>query len=447
MTNQTVLETARNWMRNSIGLKMLILGCLYLILLIPSSMVQSVIRERQGRRNEATREVSGKWAGEQEIAGPMVIIPYLEYFKDEGDQVHERTRYANFLPDRLDIDGRIESEIRYRGIYDVAVFTAHLEISGSFDEFSFEDWRIPRENVLWDEAILSFRIRDMRGIEEIPTFTWNDSLITAKPGALKREGGSGGIHLSVPLVAGESKTQGGRFLATLAIRGSESIRFLPLGEVTESTLTADWGDPSFVGAFLPDRREIQDDSFTAEWKVLAMNRAYPQSWIGDLDRMDRSGFGVQLLLPIDEYLKSTRATKYAGLFIVLTFLAVFLIETVTRKRVHPFQYLLIGSALIVFYLLLLSLGEHVPFGTAYPVASIPVVYLVAAYGRAILQSRRAAVLIGGIMAVLYATLFVLLQVEDHALLVGSTGLFCAIAATMYLTRKIDWYRVEDRRAE
>ena len=206
-------------------------------------------------------------------------------------------------------------------------------------------------------------------------------------------------------------------------------------------MTANWNAPSFQGMFLPNRREITGDGFTAQWKVLDLNRPYPQQWTGSLSQVQDAFFGVDLIAPVDVYRQSDRTANYAGLFLVLTFTTVFLVEIVSRRRVHPLQYLLIGCALVVFFVLLLSLSEHLPFWAAYLIAGATITLLIAGYARAVLGGLKGAAVVGGIVAALYAVLFVVLQLEDLALLIGSLALVAAIAATMYITRNIDWYDV------
>jgi inner membrane protein len=223
--------------------------------------------------------------------------------------------------------------------------------------------------------------------------------------------------------------------------GSPQLQFLPLGRITNVELSSAWRDPSFCGAFLPDSHEISEDGFSAHWKVLDLNRSYPQRWQDTAYQTRASAFGVELMFPVDGYHKTSRTTKYAILFIALTFLSLFMTEILTRRRVHPVQYLLVGFALCVFYSLLLALMEHVGFGRAYLVSAAATVLLIGGYTRAVLGGWAMAALIGGIVTAIYAYLYVVLQLEDYALLMGSGGLFVALALVMYLTRRIDWYAV------
>ena len=229
------------------------------------------------------------------------------------------------------------------------------------------------------------------------------------------------------------------FHIDLALQGSGSLFFTPVGKITEVNLRSAWGDPSFTGAFLPDQKNISPAGFDAQWKVLNLNRNYPQAWAGDTQvDFSSSAFGVDFLLPVDNYQKSIRSVKYAILFIGLTFLVIFFVEMRGTRRVHPFQYALIGLALVIFYTLLVSISEHISFNAAYAVAATMTIGLTGLYARALFDSRKMALLVGGTLLLLYGFLFTVLQLQDYALLIGSLGLFAILATVMYFSRQIDW---------
>ena len=227
------------------------------------------------------------------------------------------------------------------------------------------------------------------------------------------------------------------------LNGSGQISFLPLGKSTSVKLSSTWKSPSFNGPFLPDEREVNEQGFNATWKILNLNRSYPQQWAGKNEKVAASAFGVKLFHPIDEYQQTMRSVKYAVLFITLTLVAFFLTEVINRVRVHPIQYLLIGSAICLFYLLLLSISEHSSFGLAYLVSSAASTGLVTLYSRSVLKSMPVSMTICGLMSFLYGFLYITLRLEDYALLIGSTGMFAVLAMVMYLTRKVDWYGVSE----
>jgi inner membrane protein len=432
--------------RNPIISRIFMMGFLILALLIPASMISSLIDEREGRRNQVIREINSRWALGQTIAGPMLEIPYKIFHETkqfengkEKKTLTSEIRTAYFLPDRLEVTGEIYPETRCRGIYKSIVYTAGLQIKGEFLFPDFERWKIPNENIIWDDATFSFGITDMRGINKNIEVQWNDSHLTPKPGIKDEAIFSRGISTNVTM--NKDKKEKNRFSMKLDIRGSKTIDVLPLGRKTNIQLSSTWTTPSFNGAFLPKKRVINDKGFRAEWEVFDFNREFPQQWKEYKNwNIPQSKFGLALYVPVDEYQKTTRSIKYAILFIALTFLAFFLfIEMLNKKRIHPIQYLLVGFALCIFYLLLLSLSEHLGFDMAYLISSLSIVGLTTVYTRSICQTLSLTALMASIFTGLYGFLYVILRLEDYSLLMGSVGLFGILAAVMIITRKIDWY--------
>ena len=231
------------------------------------------------------------------------------------------------------------------------------------------------------------------------------------------------------------------FAFDLVLKGSQQLYFAPVGRETKVKIQSKWATPSFDGAFLPDNRTISDAGFTADWKVLHLNRNYPQSWTGARNGIIESAFGVNLLLPTDHYKKSIRTVKYAFILIALTFLIFFFMEILNGRLVHPFQYILVGMALCIFYTLLLSFSEHLNFNIAYTLAAAMTVGMVTFYAKTIFETWQLAALVGGILTILYLFVFTIVQLNDYALLIGSLGLFGVLGIVMYLSRKIDWYNL------
>ena len=276
----------------------------------------------------------------------------------------------------------------------------------------------------------------MRGIKDRIDAAFNGTSLSMEPGVETAQVIKAGVSADIRL-DGTQKSYPFHF--TFNLNGSRQIQFAPVGKVTTVTAHSTWKDPSFGGAFLPVEREVNEQGFTAKWKVLHLNRNYPQHWKGGGHDLSSSTFGVKLFNPVDIYQKTTRTAKYALMFIVFTFLAFLISEVMNRLRVHPVQYLLIGLAIIIFYTLLLSISEHINFAVAYLISSGAVVSLISGYAKAILKNRVVTLMVGGILVILYAYLYILLQLEDYALLMGSIGLFVVLSVIMYLTRKIDWY--------
>ncbi len=429
-----------SWIRTSVTFKMFSIAFLAIILLIPAFMIQMVIQDREYRRNEAVQEISSKWGNEQTLAGPILTVPYKATIKDEAGNISNVTQYAHFLPDKLEVKGSLQPEVRYRGIYEAVLYTGKLQFGGQFSFPNFDDWTIDKQDILWNKAFLSVGIPDMRGINDKIELAWNSQKMLFEPGIESPDVVSSGVSVATPLVA-DKKGDTFTFDFQLNLNGSERLKFLPLGKETTVSLGSSWRNPSFDGAFLPDTRNIDTKGFTAQWKVLHLNRNFPQQWLGNGQNIQESAFGVKLLTPIDEYQKTARSSKYAIMFIFLTFLGFFFVEILNKMRIHPAQYLLVGAALCVFYLLLISLSEHIKFNPAYWVSTAATVILITAYSSTIFRSKKLTISICITLLALYGFLYSLLQLQDYALLMGSLGLFSILAAIMYLSRNIDWYNL------
>jgi inner membrane protein len=444
MSDASIIKRTADAIRGSVTFKLFVIGFLVLVLLIPTVMVQDLIRERQGRKAEAVKEISEKWGAQQVVTGPMLTIPFRRAFtRQDGTRGYD-TRYAHFLPKRLDVDGTLTPEIRYRGIYRAVLYNAKLGLRGRFTRPDFAVLDVNEKDVLWDRAFVALGVNDMTGIRDAITVASGDARFAMNPGIETQEVLASGV--STRLTAGLARSREIPFELVLDLNGSERIRFTPVGEVTQARLSSPWKSPSFDGAFLPAEREVGADGFSAQWKVLHLNRNFPQAWIGARTKIEDSAFGVRLFVAADVYQQSTRTAKYAVLFIVLTFTIFFFSEIINRKRLHPIQYLLTGFALTIFYSLLIALSEHIRFGLSYLIAAAAVVGLITAYGHWALANPRLTALIGGLLAILYGYLYIILQLEDYALLMGSIGLFVALTAVMYVTRTIDWYGGEKKAA-
>jgi inner membrane protein len=416
-------------------LKVASIGILILILLIPASMIQSLIREREMRQDEAINEINNIWGHEQTITGPILTIPYFEYYKNDKDELTKTTSYAHFLPQNLSIDANIDPEKRYRGIFEVVVYESQIHLSGNFSFPDISALNINNNDVNWDKAFFSIGIPDLRGIQDNITMQVNNENIDFNPGLDSRDIISSGIHAYINLNKEVAEYE---FDVEIKLNGSGNLSFTPVGKETNVTVTSNWTDPSFNGSFLPDNREIKSDGFNATWKVLHLNRNYPQQWKNNNFNVQNSTFGVSLLLPVDTYQKSMRSAKYAVMFIALTFLIFFFIEILNKKRIHPIQYTLVGLALIIFYVLLLSLSEHIGFAYAYIIASIAIVSLVTYYSHSFFKEKKLTAIMFLLLIILYYYIYFILQLQDYALLMGSLGLFVVLAIVMYLSRKIDW---------
>jgi len=424
------------WDRNKIILKSFFIGMLMLLLLIPTAFILSLVSERQSRQQEAVSEISSKWAGSQTVTGPVIGIPYNEMMTSDN-KTTEVKKWAYFLPDKLDMQARIVPEKRYRGIYQVIVYTATLQVKGSYDSLRLTELGIRPEQIRWNEAAVFFDISDVQGLKEEMTLHLAGSSLDLVPAKFSTDQFKNSLSAALP--AAIAGTHGPlEFSATVVLKGSGNLLFVPAGKTTTVKTTSSWPDPSFAGSYLPDVRTVKDNGFEADWKVLYLNRNFPQQWKEVEHDLDKSSFGVNLIVPVDSYQQTTRSVKYSILIILLTFTAFFLIEWVYRRTIHAIQYILVGLALCLFYTLLLSFSEYIGFNNAYLIAALATMFLIAWYVRSILRSSKMAVFIGLLLTLLYGFIFTLIQLQDYALLMGSVGLFITLGIVMYFSRKIKW---------
>jgi inner membrane protein len=300
---------------------------------------------------------------------------------------------------------------------------------------------ISPSDVLWGQAFLAVGISDLRGIQQDIPLSWNGHSLVFQPGVNGLSTLPSGMFAAVPLGPSQRTVN---YSFDLKLNGSGRLSFVPTGKTTTVHLGSAWTTPSFDGNFLPQSRQVGEKGFTADWKVFYMSRSFPQAWRGnqvEWNSLEATAFGASFLYPVDAYQKVTRSAKYGALYILLTFGVFFLFEILLGLRVHSIQYILVGSAIILFYLLLLSLSDYMAFGGAYALACVGIITLITGYSRSVLCDWRKAGVIGSLMSVLYGILYVLLRSEDYALLLGSVGLFAALAAAMYVTRNVDWYEV------
>jgi inner membrane protein len=430
------------WLKESLVVKLLSIGFLMLMLLIPNAMIQDLIRDRNQRQEEVKAEVSQSWGGSQGIQGPVLAVPYTSWTESADGKRYANVQMAYFLPQMLNVEGDLKHQIRRRSIFDVVLYQAGIVLSGEFQQPDFQAINVNPTDVKWAEARLVVGIYGMTGIKEAVHLDWAGQQRRMEPGAGVGELIPTGVSCPVAIAAdGKSYS----FNIPIKLNGSEYLSFEPVGKSTTVSLRSDWHSPSFEGGFLPDHRDITASGFTAKWQVLDLNRPYPQQWKNsEVAAFNGSGMAVRLIKPVDEYLKNTRSAKYAILVIGLTFMLYFFFEVLRKIVVHPFQYLLVGLALTVFYLLLLSLSEHLGFNIAYLISAVATIGLICFYSASVLKVRRLVWQLLAMLVAIYGFIFVLLQLEDYALLAGSVGVFIALAAVMASSRKVDWYNLGGR---
>jgi len=436
-------------------IKLIGVGALVLLLLIPLGMITGVLSDRLQRRNEAVYDITSSWGREQNLIGPVLMIPYQYRFKTvkevpgkdgkvEKREVEETaSAWAYFLPEMLNVAGDAETQKLKRGIYEAAVFRAQVKLSGRFAAPDFGALKIDIKDVQWKDALVSIAINDLRGTREGLMLDWGGMRRPLLPGSQVP-----GYTTGATAALGDGKPINApvEFSIPIDFNGSEGIYFAPFGVQNEAVLKSNWPDPAFRGAFLPAERSVRDNGFDARWKVSYYGRSYPQSWTSQTGNerfttqaVSQSMFGTQFLSVLDAYRYVERSIKYGVLFLVLVFTTFFLFEVTARQKIHPFQYLMVGAALCLFYLLLLSISEFIGFGLAYLVAAAASTILITWYCRFFLGGGVRTLMIGAGLAGIYTFLYITLRQQDYALLMGAVALFIVLAVVMYVTRKVDWY--------
>lgn len=425
---------------------------LALLQLIPLAFVEGLLTDRLSRRDQATQDITSTWGTNQQIIGPVLIVPYRYYYTEKrqvlvkGEMVWQDTQVtqddvAYFLPSRLKVDGRATPQRLHKGIYQAVVYDAALNVSGEFAPPDFTPFKLGKYDVLWDKASLAVPIADLRGAQETLKAHLGDNDLLMLPGSTLKIYPQG-IHADVPKFT--APTGPVPFNFQLTVRGSGDLQFAPIGMENVVHLTSTWRDPSFRGTFLPTERTITPQGFDATWKVSYYGRNFPQQWRGIENQfkpedLTSSYYGVSFLTLIDSYRNVERAIKYGILFIALIFVTFFLFEILARLKLHLIQYGLVSAALVIFYLALLSLSEFVSFGLSYLIAAGLSTLLITAYCSRILGRKGLTFGLTTGLAAVYGALYVILQLEDYSLLVGTAVLMAALAAVMYATRNVNWY--------
>lgn len=432
----------------SVGLKAVMIGVIILLLMIPLTLLRSVVAERAGLREQAYTKVAEGWGGNVVVGGPLLIIP-TERTVVENNVTKLVRSDLYLLPSQLtlDVQLKLDPEPRYVGIYGVPVYLSTLDINGQFDPAALQPL-LGKGNTtyLWEQSRLRLPLAQVRSLREVKLARFGEQNVMLGPaGPGLYRGVEARIDLTGLMTGG---VQPFHFQAVVA--GSRDLSILPVGSNTTVTLQSNWPHPSFQGAFLPVERTLSDAGFTARWQVLELNRSYRQAFTeSEVDEATfmESSFGVGLYQAVDVYQRGERAIKYAALFIALTFLTFFAWEQVSRIRIHPLQYLLVGLALSVFYLLLIAVSEHLAFAWAYLISALSLILLIGIYIAGAFHSSRRGMVAGAAMSAVYGLLYVLVLSEDYALLLGAVTLFVGLAAVMLVTRKIDWYAPREARDE
>jgi inner membrane protein len=451
---ESVVGSIRRFL-SSPGFKFFLICGLILALMIPMLFVWLLVEERERRAGEVRGEVAREWGESQFINGPVLIIPYtvkVVFTDKDGKQTETvQERLAVFMPQALNVSGKATTKVLHRSIYDVPVYTGTFELTGSFAAPDFAELAPDADTVRWKDAILAIAISDVSGLKSASAVTidaatqlpFEPSLgVLGERGIHTRLADATGLFTATatPGPAAEA-LQGFTFAFGLTLNGTSGISFAPVARDTVVGFSTDWPDPSFTGAFLPTDRVINPAAFSARWQVPHLARSVPQAWTlttqNDL-QMNPYRFGVDFVVPVDFYQLVTRAAKYSTMFLATAFMAVFVIELRSTRKVHAVQYLFVGLAMAFFYVLLISFAEQIGFAWAYLIAAGATVGLISLYVGRVQASLFKGFVMLLVLTAIYALLYLILQLEDYALLAGAIAGFLMLAAVMFGTLKVNW---------
>ncbi|MGH1412057.1 MAG: cell envelope integrity protein CreD [Pelagimonas sp.] len=448
-------------MLKSPGRRFIVVGILVLLMFIPLFFAAEVINSRKFYSQDTIRTVGLEWGGQQTISGPFLVIPVerevttlksrpkidpetglVMTHAETGEELKVRFEETvikagpsvYLLPSKFEADLDTQTQMRARGIFQVPVYQAQVDMAFDFDLEAADPLIAENETLLWDKARIEVEVSNnkaLRGAAEIAT---QGTALSLSP--------MSGRH-GFTAATGDPRGQG-QYDLTLGLNGAQSLMVTPVGLNSQVTMTSDWPHPSFSGAFLPDNHEVTETGFRATWSIPHLARPLPQAGRDEVAGSARkvSGFGVRLIEPNDFYQKAYRAANYGILFIALTFLTILLIERGSGKPVHAVQYILVGLTQSVFVLLMVAYAEQIGFAAAYALSAGAVIALLTGFGAFALKLGRRALVLGAVLVVVYAVLYLILDSADYALLAGSTLAFCAIALTMFATRNEDWFGPE-----
>ena len=452
-TNKPQQNKFGNWLKTSIAARMLMVGFLVIILLIPLSFINSLITERAYRQSDVVNEINEKWGENVLVYGPFLKIPYKTYTETKTynektktffKEIETHVKHAYIFPETLNADVNVDSKTLKRGNFESAVFTTTMNFSGHYISTDLNSKGIKTEDILWDKATILLKTSNLKGIKSEMLLKLNKNTYTFQTNfndnASKNNDYLDVLESGFINAADLSSKNNAQFSLSMSFNGSKQIELIPIGKTTTMHMASNWADPSFIGNYLPndETKKITKTDFNADWKVLHINRAFSQQHLNKIPNLNKFAFGTKFMVMVDEYQKSERSAKYGFLVIGLTFLIFFLIQTLSKINIHPFQYLMIGLALIMFYTLLVSISEHSNFLKAYLIAGSSVIILITLYSKSILKTLKFPVFIGLSLSALYAFIYIIIQLENYALLVGSIGLFLILTIVMYVSRKIDW---------
>ncbi|HDZ41027.1 MAG TPA: cell envelope integrity protein CreD [Bacteroidetes bacterium] len=419
----------------TITFKMVLIGLMAIMFLVPLQLIRMLIQERAENSLAVQGQISREWSKAQTITGPVLNIPVIRSVRSGGNRIAYENTLLHVMPDNLYIKGEINPRIRYKGIYESVIYEADLKLAGSF--FLPPYINASDCELLWEEAYFTLGISDNRGIIEGLNLRVNDISVAAQPVGGDYDLFTSGVTFPVFIHAGSEHFD---FSADIGLRGSSGIFFTPAGKSTSVSIKSSWTAPSFTGNYLPEKRETGNDGFTATWNISHLNRNFPQSWFGNIHRPEDESFGVNLILEVDHYRKAERAAKYGLLFIAFTYLVLLFLELSANRKIHLFHYFLVSLSLVLFFSLLNALSEQIGFSPAYLISAGSTVGLLTIFSGLLLKKTKYTLLVGGMLTLVYAFIYILLSINEFAYLAGNIGLFIALGTIMWLSAKTDLFR-------
>lgn len=427
---------------NSITFRLVIIAVLILFMIIPVEMIKSMIKEREGNKNAEQIELNNKWGGVQKIVGPVLVVPFKKEARSNSYQ------YLYITPEKFNVQGNVDSEERIRGIQKVLSFQSKMSFNGRFVKPDTQDVNLNEEALIaWNKAFIVLTISNRKGVKNNVKFNVDNQPMDISfdlEDKLQEDIKYPGLKIKLP----ESYLLSHKellFNFDLLLNGADGLHITPVGQQSDIKLISNWKAVSFIGDFLPSESDSVNGGLQAEWNLYNYNKSANSSWVSSRFLHDETKVGFDLLFPLNHYQKTMRAVKYALLFITLTFLVFFVIEVLGYRRIHPIQYLMVSLALVLFYSLLLAFSEHIGFNLSYVISAFATILLITAYSKSLFKNIKQTIFMFVFLVLLYVYLFIVLQQADMALLLGSVGLFIALAVVMFISRNVDWYKFGNKK--
>ena len=434
--------------KSAFWVKPVLIFVLLLLMLIPLGFIKSILYDRETVKNEAEQSIMRPVGGSPEVQGILLSLPFKQSVEVQNEngkiETKKLTKQILVTPKEYKISTELDPKYLKRGIFSVPIFSGNIGLKAQFEALDYEHLGVKEADILFDEAIIILGIGNKKTFTAFPKLLVGEKELTQSFRAPEFSPFSQSIFYKLPANLAKSNFE---LNGKLFVQGGAKLSFVPLAQNNTFSVNSPWASPSFSGGWLPKTREVGKDGFSATWEVSGLGTNFAPAWVGkqfelmkSYDHANYETIDVNFISPINNYSLVKRCVTYAILFLVVPFLAIFLCEIWSKVRIHPVQYFLIGAADILFYLLILSISEHLAFFTSYAIATIVVCLTVFLYASAIFKAKKWGAFIAAVQFVSYLTLYGILQSEDYALLLGSVLMFAILAVIMFATRKIDWYK-------